>query len=69
MILPKTIRYNGWPADGFRLLNSEIGNDLKVALVITGNYSQRFRLLNSEIGNDRNKNVKINKKRCRFSSP
>ena len=36
----------------FRLLNSEIGNDLKERKVIHMKENMSFRLLNSEIGND-----------------
>ena len=36
---------------GFRLLNSEIGNDL-IEVFRYGRFSFSFRLLNSEIGND-----------------
>ena len=38
---------------GFRLLNSEIGNDLKQKELKKEVINMSFRLLNSEIGNDR----------------
>ena len=38
--------------DGFRLLNSEIGNDHSETFFIIKTSQQGFRLLNSEIGND-----------------
>ena len=38
-------------SEGFRLLNSEIGNDL-YEIGEDGYVGDRFRLLNSEIGND-----------------
>ena len=37
---------------GFRLLNSEIGNDLELVGLHKRKTIRRFRLLNSEIGND-----------------
>ena len=37
---------------GFRLLNSEIGNDPKTVSEHYFDDERRFRLLNSEIGND-----------------
>ena len=39
---------------GFRLLNSEIGNDQERKLSERMDVSNSFRLLNSEIGNDLN---------------
>ena len=37
---------------GFRLLNSEIGNDRTYAIIHELSMFNGFRLLNSEIGND-----------------
>ena len=41
----------------FRLLNSEIGNDLTFTMKQKNNI-RRFRLLNSEIGNDQERTTK-----------
>ncbi len=54
--------YNEYNTNGFRLLNSEIGNDRK-SKGDNKNGISSFRLLNSEIGNDlreRRANEKIN---------
>ncbi len=45
----KLVAHNG----GFRLLNSEIGNDHESYFRICVKINCCFRLLNSEIGNDR----------------
>ena len=42
--------------DGFRLLNSEIGNDQMNIKTIETIFT-RFRLLNSEIGNDQRESL------------
>ena len=39
-------------SEGFRLLNSEIGNDREMVGVSEARWRSCFRLLNSEIGND-----------------
>ena len=53
---------------GFRLLNSEIGNDHRINW--RGNLKKLgFRLLNSEIGKDLKNNGQVPKSDCRFSSP
>ena len=55
-------------SDSFRLLNSEIGNDLQLCQKrIVRRLS--FRLLNSEIGNDRKRNKRMNRIFELFSSP
>ena len=53
---------------GFRLLNSEIGNDQIRAERFISRLSCGFRLLNSEIGNDLVAG-KLNVPWSRFSSP
>ena len=54
--------------DCFRLLNSEIGNDLGMNAYTSSN-GESFRLLNSEIGNDQSIGKSRRLKSEGFSSP
>ena len=52
--------------DGFRLLNSEIGNDQEYVEMLKRESKECFRLLNSEIGNDQVLFVKLSLKKSSF---